>query len=106
MASQYPLKHDLIVQQMPYLDWIWSNAAAAEHTAWALNTIAQDPWNIEAWQVLAAMTLEDPSLHLEVLLRIRVLSPEDVTNERRIRFYTGSLFGKNQNVSPKPIQMH
>ena len=87
MASKHPLLCDPLLRQISYLPWIWSKELEAEHSSVALHRLSVDPSNTEAWKVLAAMTLEDPSLHLEILFRIRRIDPDDKNIETRIRAY-------------------
>jgi len=87
MASKHPLFFDPFLRQISYLPWIWSKELETEHTSLALHRLSVDPCNTEAWKVLAAMTLEDPSLHLEILFRIRRIDPDDQNNETRIKAY-------------------
>jgi len=95
MASKHPLLYDPLLRQISYLPWIWSKELEAEHSSLALHKLSVDPSNTEAWKVLAAMTIEDPSLHLEILFRIRRIDPDDRNIETRIRTYLSSV-----NIQP------
>ena len=88
MERKHSATRDSIIRQFWFLvPWLWCKHPEVEHTAHALARLVEDETDVSAWQCLAAMTLEDPSLHLEVLYRLRRLDPDDDSNNARIRYY-------------------
>jgi hypothetical protein len=81
-------KPDYLIQQFLFLTpWIWGKQPEMDHTIQALARLAEDETDVEALGCLAAMSLEEPVLHLEILHRIHRLSPQDEKVLARIRYY-------------------
>jgi hypothetical protein len=86
MASAFPLLGASILRQILFLSRTWRDKKQVEYTSMALQRLSIAPCDVEAWKCLAAMTLEHPALHLEILYTIRHIAPDDRANERRIKF--------------------
>jgi hypothetical protein len=89
MASYQSLDllRDPILRQIVWLPWIWRKEAESNFTRQALVRLSLDLCCTDAWRCLAAMTLEDPDLHMAILRRILVIDPGDVSARLRLSSY-------------------